>query len=257
MLEDAYPELIKIAGGTFTMGNNQSEYSDEKPERIVSISDFYLGKYPVTNSQYAIFLNQYGSDTVLKGDHEGQKMIEPDEWGVLNEGKAWQAAEGCEDHPVINVTWYGAHTFCQWLSEKSGHQYALPSEAQWEYAARSGIHTEAHSLIYAGSNKLKEVGWYDENSHQKTKAVGLKMPNQLGLYDMSGNVFEWCEDRWHANYDDAPLDGKAWLENGDENLRVIRGGSWLNYDFNCRVSIRNGFNADLRFNDIGFRVSRY
>ena len=113
-------------------------------------------------------------------------MIREYHWGVQRSGRQWQAAEGFEQHPVIRVSWYGAEAYCQWLSEQTGERYRLPSEAEWEYAAKGGRYQ--HNCQCSGSNHLDEVGWYRENSHRQTKPVGLKYPNALGLYDMSGNV---------------------------------------------------------------------
>ncbi|QQS30955.1 MAG: formylglycine-generating enzyme family protein [Sphingobacteriales bacterium] len=127
----------------------------------------------------------------------------------------------------------------------------MPTEAQWEYAARGGQLRGEYN--YAGSNKLKEVGWYDQNSHSETKDVGLKIPNELGLYDMSGNVWEWCADNWHTDYKGAPQDGSAW-EGGDSAFRVLRGGSWFNLAVSCAVAYRFNNHPDGDYNNIGFRL---
>ncbi len=137
----------------------------------------------------------------------------------------------------------------------------MPTEAEWEYAARGGTRnatqTGASSQTkYAGSDKLKEVGWYDANSHGETKRVGLKEPNELGLYDMSGNVWEWCEDDWHDNYKGAPADGSAWIDAPERGSnRVMRGGSW-NFDAQyCRVASRTSYPPGNRWYTIGFRLA--
>jgi formylglycine-generating enzyme required for sulfatase activity len=246
-------EMIKVTGGTFEMGSN--EYDSEKPVHKVTIPDFYLGKYPVTNRAYAVFLNHYGSDQVTSGEYAGQKMIYSHRWGVQVQDGRWAPAKGFEDHPVVVVTWYGAQEYSRWLTEQTGRPYRLPSEAEWEYAARGG--NQSLGFRFAGGHKLKEVGWYWQNSHEETKPVGLKLPNELGLYDMSGNVWEWCSDFWHNNYEGAPEDGGAWLGRKDDRSRVVRGGSWLNDDAVCSVSNRNWNYADFRNDDIGFRVARY
>ena len=137
-----------------------------------------------------------------------------------------------ERYPIIGVSWQNAIAYCRWLSEVTGQSYRLPSEAEWEFAARGG--TQSGGYRYAGSNKLEEVGWYNHNSHSQTKPVGLKLPNELGIYDMSGNVWEWCADYWHDNYDSAPADGSAWLGEEENTRRVIRGGSWFNNVNNCQ-----------------------
>ncbi len=251
---DLLPELIPIEGGTFEMGSN--EHEREQPIHKVQVSSFHLGKYPVTNAQYGHFLNAYGSSEVQAGVNEGQAMIYEYKWGVQRSGSEWQVAEGFEKHPVVYVTWYGAATYCQWLSEQTGERYRLPSESEWEYGAKGG--RNKNNFRYSGSNHLDEVGWYMENSHGQTKPVGLKYSNALGLYDMSGNVWEWCADPWHGNYDGALTDGSAWVEGGNSRYRVVRGGSWLDFDYSCRVSYRNDFfRADGRNFIIGFRVIRY
>ena len=126
------------------------------------------------------------------GAYKGKNIIYKHPWGIQQVEGTWQAANAFEDHPVINVTWYGAIAYCDWLSEKEGQPYRLPSEAEWEYVARGGV--KSKDFLFAGGHKLKEVGWYSKNSHGQTKPVGLKQPNELGLYDMSGNVDEWCAD---------------------------------------------------------------
>ncbi len=242
---DGFPEMLSVKGGPFKLGGNHS----------VTLPNFYIGKYPVTNAQYALFLQDYQSDEVKSGEHSGQKMIGEYSWGVQRMEGAWQSALGFEDHPVIRVSWYGAVEYCNWLSKKTGHQFRLPSEAEWEYSASGG--SESNGFPYAGGHKLKEVGWYGKNSHGQTSPVGLKQPNELGLYDMSGNVDEWCADHWHDNYEGAPTDGSAWVTGGDSDLRVVRGGSWDLDDYYCRVALRLRRNTVVRSYVIGFRVARY
>lgn len=248
------PEMIWVQGGSFQMGSGNN--SSEQPIHEVSVKDFYLGKFPVTNFQYAAFLKSYGSDEVKRGKDKGQKMVYEHHWGLTQNLGIWQSAIGFEDHPVINVTWYGAAAYCQWLTHETGKQYRLPSEAEWEYAARGGVHWK-DGFTYAGGNKLKEVGWYDANSHDETMPVGLKLPNQLGLYDMSGNVDEWCADHWHENYGGAPKNGRPWTKGGDSSHRVVRGGSCIDYGSYCWVSYRFRDSTYFRDGNLGFRLARY
>ena len=252
-LDSAIPEMIKVDGGTFQMGSNEN--AREQPIHQVRVPDFYLGKYPVINLQYAAFLNDYKSDEIKTGEDAGKKMIYEYSWGVEQKSGRWLPTKGFEYHPVIYITWYGAKEYCNWLSKKSGKDFRLPSESEWEYAARGG--SQSFGFRFAGSNKLKEVGWYNLNSHQETKPVGLKLPNELGLYDMSGNVWEWCADHWHNFYEKAPKDGSAWIDQVDEDLRVIRGGARNNLIVNCRVSNRFFGFTDFRGLNVGFRVARY
>jgi len=226
-------DMIPIEGGTFTMGNNESEHEDEKPAHPVTVPDFYLGKYPVTQALWQAVMGKENNPSYFKG---------------LN-------------RPVESVSWDDTQVFLEKLKEQTGKTYRLPSEAEWEYAARGGKPSPSgaggQSGAYAGGNKLKEVGWYNDNSHGETKPVGMKLPNELGLYDMSGNVWEWCADVWHDNYDHAPADGSAWLTGGDQGRRVVRGGSWYDDDYYCRVSYRDYYYTDDWYYSIGFRLAGY
>ncbi len=235
-------ELVKIEKGTLIL----------EDARKINISEFYLGKYPVTVKEYLTFVK-------ATGNHYPDWMEEGSDYnihtGTDDYYKKMENALTHDQHPIVGVNWHNAVAYCEWLSQETGQSFQLPSETQWEYAARGGKYSQGFK--YAGGNQLKEVGWYGQNSHGETKPVGLKQPNELGLYDMSGNVWEWCADHWHDNYKDAPQDGSAWEEGGDKDLRVLRGGSWNFDDINCRVSFRNGLGAVYRNLDFGFRVSRY
>jgi formylglycine-generating enzyme required for sulfatase activity len=159
--------------------------------------------------------------------------------------------------PIENVSWEDTQLFLEKLNKdvrlEPGQQFRLPSEAEWEYAARGGEFSQGYK--YAGSEKLAEVGWYTDNSHSETKPVGLKAPNELDIYDMSGNVWEWCADQWHDSYQGAPNDNSAWVDSIDKGAdRVFRGGSW-DYDaLRCRATYRYDLDPSLRSDDIGFRV---
>lgn len=220
-------DMIPIEGGTFIMGNDdESTSSREKPVHSVKVPDFFIGKYPVTQALWQSLMGK--NPSYFKG----------------------------ENRPVESVSWDDVQIFIEKLNDLTGKTYRLPSEAEWEYAARGG--KQSSGLIYAGSNKLKEVGWYNANTHNETKPVGLKLPNELGLYDMSGNVWEWCADVWHDDYKGAPKDGSAWLTGGDQDSRVVRGGSWIDFDeIDCRVSDRDGNDADYQDDIIGFRLAGY
>jgi formylglycine-generating enzyme required for sulfatase activity len=217
-------DMIFIEGDTFQM-KSENWGRNKKLERKVKVPDFYLCKYPVTQGLWQAVMEE--NPLYFKGFNR----------------------------PVEQVSWDDTQVFLEKLHQQTDENYRLPSEAEWQYAAQGG--KNSRGCIYAGGNKLKEVGWYDQNSHGETKPVGMKLPNELGLYDMSGNVWEWCADVWHDNYDHAPADGSAWLEGGDQDRRVVRGGSWVSLDLICRVSIRYFSDADYRFNFIGFRLARY
>jgi formylglycine-generating enzyme required for sulfatase activity len=218
-------EMVKIPAGTFLMGsadNDASAKDDEKPQHRVNLQEFYLGKYPVTQEQYQAIMvdNPSHFENNLK-------------------------------NPVEQVTWDDAQKFCQKLSEKTDKKYRLPSEAEWEYACRAGTQTRYH--FGDDENQLGEYAWFNKNSDRKSHPVGQKKPNNWGLYDIHGNVWEWCEDGWHTNYENAPKNGTAWNDNYSQTkARVIRGGSWLYTPRNCRSASR--YYDDIRFGFYGFRV---
>ncbi len=217
--------LVKVAGGAFKMGSN--EYESEQPIHDVTVRDIYIGKYPITQKQWQAVMGNNPSK--FKG----------------------------ENLPVEYVSWDDAQSFLKKLSDKTGQKYRLPTEAEWEFAARGGKKSKK-GYSYSGSNDVNEVAWYRENSESKTHPVGSKLPNELGIYDMSGNVWEWCEDVWHENYKGAPNNSMAWTKGVDKNtIRVVRGGCWGSSDNYCRVSSRSGSDAFNHFNDVGFRCVRY
>ncbi|MBE2207851.1 MAG: SUMF1/EgtB/PvdO family nonheme iron enzyme [Saprospiraceae bacterium] len=232
------PDMVFVPGGTFTMGwvkeRDGEGYNSEKPAHEVTVKDFYIGKYPVTQSQWR---------TVMGSD--------PPE---LNN-------KGCDQCPVERVSWDDIQEFLKKLNEMTGKQYRLPTEAEWEYAARGGKQSKGY--LYSGSNNLDEVAWYDKNykagntfgEQKTTRPVGGKKPNELGLYDMSGNVWEWCEDDWHSNYNGAPVDGSAWVDSSRASNRVYRGGGWNNTAGYCRAADRRHYTPTLRSNNLGFRLA--
>jgi formylglycine-generating enzyme required for sulfatase activity len=279
--------MIHVPGSTFPMGAagddpDAYDWNGEKGQHTVELDAFHIGQYPVTQALYkAVMENQNPSEFID------------------------------DNRPVEQVSWFDAAVFCNKLNEildlepcyyvdaafqdlfgktadgyelpndgavfirPSSKGYRLPTEAEWEYAARggkegvtqnfkyagsnarSGKEDEAQNFQYAGSNKLKEVGWFDTNSHQETKPVGMKAPNILGLYDMSGNVWEWCQDWFDSNYyDDCAKKGTVKNPLGPDNgsNRVSRGGSWdLNPQY-CRVAYRYLWPPDTRNDNIGFRL---
>lgn len=237
--------MVYVAGGSFTMGCTSEQGDDcdgdEEPHEV-TLSDFYISKYEVTNAEYAEFLNAKGNQT------EGGKTwldIADEYCNIAKKGSRYVAKSGYENHPVIEVTWYGAAAYAKW---KGGR---LPTEAEWEYAARGGKKQKATK--YAGSNNIATAAWYSGNSGATTHPVGSKQPNELGLYDMSGNVWEWCSD-WYAKdyYSGSPLSNPKGAASGSR--RVLRGGSWSNYPRGCRVAIRGINGPDDSGDDIGFRI---
>lgn len=252
------PTLTKVSGGTFTMGCASAERDgdcddDEKPAHEVTVSTFYMSMHEVTNAQFAAFLNAEGNQ--VEGGAEwyeiGSSYAKIKE---INDGE-FAVEEGFERHPVVEVSWYGARAYAAWLSEQTGQNYRLPTEAEWEYAARGGEAGATDEFLYSGSDDIDAVAWYSGNSGSRTHEVGQKQPNQLGLYDMSGNVWEWCEDDWHDGYNGAPADGRAWVDSPRASHRVSRGGGWGGYPQICRAAGRYGYRPTHRLDFVGFRLA--
>jgi formylglycine-generating enzyme required for sulfatase activity len=240
-------EMVKIPAGKFKMGSpdNDSEgYGDERPQHLVSVSEFWMGKYPVTQAQW----EQVAALPRVKKD------LDPDPSNF--KGKKL---------PVEQVSWHDAVEFCQRLSQKTGRTYRLPSEAEWEYACRAGTTTRyyfgdtlSNSQANFGNRKrvIKEgfMGIGREEKSIGTKPVDRYSSNAFGLYNMHGNVYEWCADHWHDNYEGAPTDGSAWLSSDESNSRLLRGGSWVSTPRYCRSASRGNGTPDLRPYSNGFRV---
>ena len=215
------PQMIAIPGGKFQMGDdNDLKYA--KPSHSVSIKTFFISKHLITQEQYQ---------------------------AVMGTNPSYFKGAKC---PVEQVSWNDAVEFCKKLSQQTGKNYRLPSEAEWEYACRAGTQTK----YYFGDDEkqLGNYAWYNGNANNETHPVGEKYPNQFGLYDMHGNVWEWCSDHWHDNYKNAPTDGSSW-NSGTDNSRVLRGGSWFILAGLCCAGYRNRNNADNSYNHYGFRVA--
>ena len=226
ILAQVNTQMVRIAGGSFTMGCTREQTNcanDEEPAHQVRVRSFELSKYEVT-----------------------QELWE----AVMGENPS--SFKNCPQCPVEGVSWNDVRAFLRKLNVGGG-RYRLPSEAEWEYAARGG--QESRGYEYAGSNNPDGVAWYGGNSGRRTHPVGQKRANELGLYDLSGNVYEWVQDCWNGNYRGAPSDGWAW-ERGECSPRVLRGGSWYSDPRNLRSAFRLRYSADLRLNDFGFRIAR-
>ncbi len=201
--------MVLVEGDTFQMGTD--DYGKCMPIHPVTVDNFEIARFPVTQTLWRAVM---GSD--------------PPKLGF----------KGCDECPVERVSWDDCQGFFEKLNELTGERFRLPSEAEWEFAARGGNKSQGYT--YSGSNNIDEVAWYRGNSGSKTHPVGQKKANELGLHDMSGNVWEWCEDDWHENYEGAPEDGKAWVETKRMSYRVLRGGSW-SFNFYCRVAYRDWY----------------
>lgn len=254
------PDMVLVSGGAFTMGckggRDSTCFNDEKPAHRVTLRDFYIGRYEVTNAEYCRFLNEKGNQSEGGADWinlEGR--FNDEKCRISKNGNLFTVDTGYENHPVIYVSWYGAAAYCAWLSQQTGQNYRLPTEGEWEFAARGGI--ETRNYLYAGSNTLDEVAWHRVNSNGQTQAVGTKKANELDLFDLSGNVWEWCADDWHNEYKGAPTNENAWIEHPDRGAnRVIRGGGWNFEPKRCRAAVRYYAGPQSRSSDVGFRIAR-
>jgi formylglycine-generating enzyme required for sulfatase activity/cation transport regulator ChaB len=234
--------LVHIPGGKFPMGSPEGEgYSSEYPQHEVTLDGFWLGQYPVTQAQYEAVVGRNPATFRLGSNH-----------------------------PVETVSWHDAVAFCQRLSELTELEFHLPSEAEWEYACRAGTQTPFHTgptittdlanyrgtdwdyggQIFSGSYGAGPKGIYRE----QTTPVGQFPPNAFGLYDMHGNVWEWCADHYHDSYEDAPVNNVPWLSSDERSNRLLRGGAWYGPPQYCRSTYRDLISPDNRFNYIGFRV---
>ena len=216
--------MVYVSGGTFTMGATSEQgsdaYDDEKPTHSVTLSSFYLCKYEVTQALWRAVMG--GNPSYFKGDNL----------------------------PVETVSWNDCQTFISRLNNLTGKNFRLPTEAEWEYAARGGNRSRGYK--HSGSNFLSDVAWYNDNSGNKTHPVGTKSPNELGLYDMSGNVWEWCSD-WYGTYSPSSQTNPTGPSSG--SCRVCRGGSWCLDARRCRSFLRGGDAPDKRVISLGLRLA--
>ena len=229
------PDMVSIPGGAFQMGSSDctsDSKSVECPQHPVTIQSFEIGKYELTFDEYAAFV--WGRDDVDLPHDEG-----------------WDRGL----RPVINVSWNDAQAYIEWLNKKvKGKGFRLPTEAEWEYAARAG--TETRFFFGDDADKFGEYAWYYNNSEGRTHPVGTKQPNAWDLYDMHGNVDELLEDGWHNNYEGAPDDGRAWVDDPRRYSRVIRGGAWNDYAQDWHSADRSLVWPVSRNDFVGFRLSR-
>jgi len=238
-------EMVVIPGGDFLMGSLESKdkrYTNEIPQHSVKVKPFLMSKTPITQAQWREI-------ACLKKVHQNLKLRPP--------------KLGGKKHPVTNVSWYDAIEFCDRLSQKTGHEYRLPSEAEWEYACRAGTTTPFHfgeTITTKLANYDGRYFWSSEPQgiyREKANSVdSFQVANSFGLFDMHGNVWEWCLDSWHESYDGAPTNGDGWLDGSENQTHVIRGGSWRNEPLRCRSASRWYNNTNKPSQNIGFRIVR-
>ena len=222
---DLCPPLVPIQAGSFDMGARDGDV-DAMPAHRVNVRSFLLGQTEVT----------YGQWKALMGP--GSRSIS-------------QCGDDC---PVSQVSWEDAQIYVKKLSERTGRHYRLPSESEWEYAARAG--GSGGWSFGDDEDQLDRHAWFWSNSFGRTQVVGQKQPNGFGLFDMYGNVWEWVQDVWHPNYDGAPTDGSAWMSGGDGALRVLRGGAWFDKPASLKASYRSWNTAVIHYYGAGLRVAR-
>jgi formylglycine-generating enzyme required for sulfatase activity len=238
-------EMVVIPGGEFLMGSSESEgkrYTNERPQHSVTVKPFLMSNTPITQAQWREIacLAKVNQKLTLRPSNVGGKK-----------------------HPVTKVSWYDAIEFCDRLSQNKGHEYRLPSEAEWEYACRAGTTTPFHFGETITSKLANYNGGHlyasepKEIYREQTTPMGsFQFANSFGLFDMHGNVWEWCLDNWHQNYNNAPSNGDAWLDSSENQTRVMRGGSWLNAPSMCRSSYRQYTNASEILDNVCFRIVR-
>ncbi len=236
--------MMQIPGGTFVMGSPKSEdesLESERPQHEVSVSPFFMGRCVVTQEQWRVVAGYDQVDRELDQD--------PSHFKGAN-------------RPVERVSWDEAQEFCRRLSIKTGRDYRLPSEAEWEYACRAGSAMPFHFGETINSSVANYRGNYvygegaKGEDRQETTEVGIFPANEWGLQDMHGNVWEWCEDGWHETYEEAPNDGSAWVYGNSTSSprKLLRGGSWRSYPADCRSAFRYCILREVRDYNIGFRV---
>lgn len=241
------PEMVVVPPGSFMMGSPDDEPERESAEapqhRVTIATPFAIGRDAITRGQFAAFVNESGHKM-----EDGAEVWDGSKW-KLDASKSWRDPGFAQDdnHPVVCVSHDDAQSYAKWLREKTGKGYRLSSEAEWEYACRAatttpfwwGTSITPEQANYDGTADVYKGGGKKGERRKKTMPVASFQPNPWVLYQVHGNVWEWCEDVWHDGYEGAPTDGAAWMTGGDDSLRVLRGGSWDNYPQVLRAANRN------------------
>jgi sulfatase modifying factor 1 len=252
----AMPSMVLVEGGTFVMGNNAGN-QDEQPEHKVTVNSFYIGKYEVTFAEFKKFIDATGyltdseqPDTVRLKHNLPPRALSNGTWNKSMHGDLLPLNDSLK--PVGNISWNDAVAYCIWLSKMTGKKFRLPTEAEWEYAAKGGSLSKGYK--YVGGNNLDEVAWYLDNARATLHLGGQKLANELGIYDMAGNMREWCSD-WYGNtyYKTSPAEDPAGPERGKD--RVVRGGAWGSEANRMRISYRNSEFPYNAAKDFGFRIA--
>lgn len=250
------PKMIHVEGGTFMMGNNSGN-ADEQPVHKVTLNSFFLGKYEVTFSEFKAFVDATGYLTdAEQPDSVNMKQGLPPRgknngtWKMFTNNIPVTMSDSMR--PVGNVSWNDAVAYCNWLSKETGKKFRLPTEAEWEYASKGGA--KSKNFKFSGGNILGEVAWFTDNSEGRSHTIGKKMANELDIYDMTGNIAEWCYD-WYGDtyFKTSPEENPMGPERGSN--RALRGGSWASTENRLRASYRNSdfpYASSLGF---GFRLA--
>ena len=250
-------KLLYIQGGTFAMGSptTEPERSNNETQHQVTLSGFYISEYTITNEQFSQFLNATGVPSSGQGDVSGygsQTLVRYDQMGVQFISNKWRPTTGHDNYPIVYVTWYGAKAFCDWAGGR------LPTEAEWEYACRAGTATPFNTGNNLTTAQANYNGDYPYNGNPKgtdlghTQPVGSYAPNAWGLYDMHGNVWEWCND-WDGDYPTGAVTNPTGPATGSS--RVFRGGGWSSLAVQCRSACRSRNPPVSYINMIGFRMA--
>jgi len=249
--------MLRMPAGSFLMGAPETEAAsrdNERPVHRVTLAAFLLAQTPITQAQWRAVAQWQRPEP--DGAEEWPETLDPDPVARLDDAERWMGPQ----RPVVNVSWRDAMAFCERLRLRTGKNYTLPSEAQWEYACRAGTTTPFHfgktiSSELANYNGPATYGDGPKGEFRgQTTDVGMFPANAWGLHDMHGNVWEWCLDHWHPDHKGAPSDGRAWLSGDDQSARLLRGGSWGGHPGFCRSACRGSSHPDYRSGNLGFRV---
>jgi sulfatase modifying factor 1 len=262
VIDKLQKNMVLVEGGTFMMGCLNPDDTDchdlEKPAHKVRVNSFYINKYNVTVKEFEVFIKESGYQT--DADKTGFSFIYTKGDFTKTYGINWKSnahghvcTEAEMSYPVTQVTWNDAQEFCRWLSKKTGKKFRLAAEAEFEFAAKGGNKSQGYK--YAGSNNINEVAWYNANCGDSSlNPVGRKKPNELGLYDMSGNVWQICNDWYVENYyQNSPVGNPKGPATGTHI--IVRGGSWRRGPERCQTTSRHYDLPDARHSNLGFRIA--